>query len=102
MCGGRDELHHSQAVSPRRFAPAAVALLALALALPGASAEERIMTSDGIVHSVVIAPWNDGNSTGGSVILHTIQTPDGAKLTEAVEETVLPCQADHRRALATG
>jgi hypothetical protein len=74
-------------MNPRQLTPAGVALLVFALVFSGAAAGDRALTSDGTVHSVAVAPWSDGGNTGGSVLLHTVQTPDGQKTTAFVPGT---------------
>ena len=63
-----------------RFAAVMLAVLLAALLHPSVLAGNRSgVDEDGFVHTVLSEPWSQGNNSGGTVLVHVIQDPDGTE-----------------------
>ncbi len=64
----------------KRFFPTLLAALFAVLSLQHAMAGDSSMVdADGVVHTVVSESWTQGNISGGTVLIHVTQAPDGSE-----------------------
>lgn len=81
----RDEHYHAEAMI---FRIAATALMVLvASAGMHLLAGNQAVTSDGVVHTVEAEVWTSGKTAAGTVLLHTVQNPDGSTSTAYIPGT---------------
>ncbi len=82
----RHQLYYAEAL--KRLAPAWLPVLFVALTLPSVLAgNSSTVAGDGVVHTVLSEAWRQGNNTGGTVLVHVAQNPDGTETRQPVNGT---------------